>query len=72
MHNGVPTNVISLPTIPIQWSIANAADFPSTGQADLVWEDSVTGEHTIWILDNGVPLSSIKLPTISTEWQIVN
>lgn len=72
LNNGVPANVISLPTSPIQWSIAAAADSPANGQADLVWENTVTGEHTIWILNNGRPLSSNKLPTISAEWQIVN
>ena len=47
-------------------------DSPDSAQADLVWENTVTGEHTIWILNKGIPLSSAKLPTISTEWQIVN
>jgi hypothetical protein len=36
------------------------------------WENTVTGEHTIWILNKGVALFSTKLPTISVEWQIVN
>jgi hypothetical protein len=70
--NGVPANVISLPTSPIQWRIAAAADSPDSAQADLVWENTVTGEQTIWILNNGVPFSSIKLPTIFPEWQIVD
>jgi hypothetical protein len=64
--------VISLPTSPIQWRIAAAADSPDSAQADLVWENTVTGEQTIWILNNGVPFSSIKLPTIFPEWQIVD
>ncbi|MBV8277015.1 MAG: hypothetical protein JO170_17405 [Verrucomicrobia bacterium] len=72
LNNGMPTNVISLPTGPVQWHIAAAADSPDTAQADLVWENTVTGEHTIWILNNGIPLSSTKLPTISTEWEIAN
>ena len=38
-------------TIPIQWHIAAAGDFLGTGQADLVWENTTTGEHSIWIME---------------------
>jgi hypothetical protein len=55
--------VIGLPTISIQWRIAAAADFLGTGHADLVWENAVTGEHSIWVLNNGVPANVISLPT---------
>ncbi|HTD14707.1 MAG TPA: hypothetical protein VK673_05990, partial [Chthoniobacterales bacterium] len=43
-------------------------DFLGTGQAGLVWENSTTGEHSIWILNNGVLSSTIGLPTIPTQW----
>ena len=70
MQNGVPQFAISLPTIPIQWHIAAAADFLGTGQADLVWENTVTGQRSIWVMQNGVPQFVISLPTISTQWRI--
>jgi hypothetical protein len=72
MRNGVTSSIINLPTIPIQWHIAAAADFLGTGQADLVWENTTTGERSIWILNSGVTSSMVSLPTIPTEWQIVD
>jgi Matrixin len=69
MHDGVPSFVINLPTIPIEWDIA---DFLGTGHADLVWENTVTGERSIWVMQNGAFSSTINLPTISTEWSIAD
>jgi hypothetical protein len=45
-------------------------DFNGDGQADLLWENTITGEHSIWIMRNGVPVSGIMLPTIPIEWHI--
>jgi hypothetical protein len=70
MHDGVPAYVITLPTLPIEWKIAAAADFLGSGQDDLVWENTVTGERSIWVLNNGVPSSTISLPTIPIQWHI--
>ena len=72
LNNGVPGNVISLPTISTQWSIAAAADFLGTGQADLVWENAVTGEHSIWVMRNGVLANVISLPTSPIQWSIAD
>jgi len=52
----VPSNVISF----------------DNGQADLVWENTVTGERSIWVMHDGVPASTIQLPTIATEWSIAD
>jgi hypothetical protein len=70
MRNGVHAYSITLPTIPIQWHIAAAADFLGTGQTDLVWENTITGEHSIWIMQNGVHAYSITLPTIPIQWHV--
>jgi kumamolisin len=53
-----------------QWHLAGAADFLGNGQADFVWEDTVTGQHVIWILNKGVYSSSINLDTIQPSWRI--
>jgi hypothetical protein len=42
------------------------------GQADLVWENTSTGEGSIWIMQNGVPSSTISLPTILVDGEIVD
>ena len=47
-----------------------AKDFDSDNQADLVWENEITGQRGIWTLKNGVRTGSIPLPTIPTEWHI--
>jgi len=70
MQNGVPTDVIGLPTISVEWNIAATGDFLGTGQADLVWENTVTGQRSIWIMNNGVPVNVISLPTIPIRWNI--
>ena len=70
MHDAVPSFVVNLPMIPIEWKIAAAADFLGTGELDLVWENAVTGERSIWIMSNGALSSIISLPTIPIQWHI--
>jgi len=53
----------SLPSNQVSFAIGN-------GQANLVWENKTTGEHTIWIMQNGAPSYSVALPTIPIEWHI--
>jgi FG-GAP-like repeat len=48
-----------------------AKDFNGDAQADLVWQNSVTGQRAIWFLNKGNFVSSIFLPSVSTDWQIV-
>ena len=60
----------SAPTVSPVWQIVGAADFLGNGQADLVWENTVTGERVIWILHNGSCSYTIWLPTIPTSWHI--
>ena len=70
MQNGVPSSVINLPTIPVQWRVAATGDFLGNGQVGLVWENSTTGEHSIWVMQNGVLSSVISLPTIPVQWHV--
>jgi AMMECR1 domain-containing protein len=68
---GVATpGVINLPTVPVQWDIAGAGDFNGDGFADLVWQNTTTGQRAIWLLKKGVFSSSFYLPTIPVEWRI--
>jgi hypothetical protein len=45
-----------LANIPTAWRIAGRADFNGDGQTDILWENTVTGDHTIWFM-NGVTWS---------------
>ena len=56
-----PSTVVTFP---------GTKDFLGNGQADLVWEDTSTGECGIWILSNGLLASIINLPTVPTQWRI--
>jgi kumamolisin len=47
-----------------------AKDFNNDGYADLVWEESVTGQRLIWEMNKGAPTTSINLPTVGPSWHI--
>ena len=46
-------------------------DFLGSGQSDLVFENTMTGQHAIWILQDGVFQSSINLPPLPAPWHIM-
>jgi hypothetical protein len=52
--------------------IAGAADFDGDGQADLIWENTTTGERVIRFLKAGILSGIFSLPTEPTSWHIVN
>ena len=45
-------------------------DFNGDGYADLVWENTTTGQRVIWLLVKGTYSSTILLPSVPTEWHI--
>jgi DNA-binding beta-propeller fold protein YncE len=47
-----------------------ATPTPTPTAKELVWENTVTGQRSIWVMQNGVPQFVISLPTISTQWRI--
>jgi hypothetical protein len=47
-----------------------AKDFDNNGSADLLWENSDTGERLIWLMDKGQPTVSRNLPTVAPNWHI--
>jgi FG-GAP repeat len=62
--NRIHVGTLTLPTIPIAWRIAGVGDFNGDGNADLVWENTVTGQRAIWLLKNGVFSSGTNSPTV--------
>src|SRR6266516_1584744 len=47
------------------------ADFNGDGKSDILWQNSVTGERLIWLM-NGTSLStSVSLGIVGTSWNIV-
>jgi len=47
-----------------------AKDFNNDGFADLIWEQSVTGQRLIWFMDKGVPIGTASLGTVDPSWHI--
>jgi FG-GAP-like repeat/FG-GAP repeat len=47
-----------------------AKDFNNDGNADLVWENTSTGQRTLWFLKNGTFQSSTTLPSPAPSWHI--
>jgi hypothetical protein len=45
-------------------------DFNNDGTADLIWENSDTGERLIWLMNKGTPTISLNLPTVGLNWHI--
>ncbi len=46
-------------------------DFDGDGQSDLVWENTSTGERTIWFMRYGYLQDTADLHSVSTDWHIV-
>ena len=47
-----------------------ADDFNNDGKADLLLENSATGNRAIWYLSDGIFQSSSALPTLDPQWHI--
>jgi hypothetical protein len=47
-------------------------DFKGDGNADLVWENTSTGQRSIWFIKNGVLTKSIDLPMVPLTWRIAD
>ena len=63
-----------LPTVPTAWKIAGAADFDfSTSSPELVWQNTSTGERSIWTMTGATWGGQYALlPTVSTQWSIAS
>jgi hypothetical protein len=60
----------SLGSVPVQWVIAGADDFNEDGQTDIVWQNTSTGERSIWLMDGATHTGNFFLPTIPAAWRI--
>jgi surface antigen len=75
---GAPTRVITLtpiPIFPLQPSTPKSrinTDFDQDGQADILWQDSITGENKVWKMNGNIHVSDLKIDKgVESNWKIV-
>jgi hypothetical protein len=67
------TGTATLPMITPQWQIVSVDDFDGDGKADLLWRHTISGIHTVWVLDGAAVQWTGALTPNSpgADWQIV-
>jgi hypothetical protein len=64
--------VVSLGTGSLDWQLSGAGDFNGDGKSDLLWQNVLTGEGSIWLMTGTSVSSKVSLGTVSTAWVIRN
>jgi photosystem II stability/assembly factor-like uncharacterized protein len=62
-----------LPSVATAWSIAASGDFsiPRDGNSDIVWQNTVTGDRSIWFMNNTTWSGGYALlPNVALAWSI--
>ena len=48
------------------------ADFNHDGKSDLIWQNTVTGECNVWLMNGTAFLAGAALPSAGGDWRIRN
>jgi len=71
LYRLVATDVVGATSNTAQLTVLFAGgDFNHDGQSDLVWQNTATGEHYIWLMSGAVFSSAVNLGVVSTDWTI--
>ena len=49
-----------------------SGDFNGDGKADILWQNSSTGQRVIWLMNGTTHQSTVNLGTVGTSWSIRN
>jgi hypothetical protein len=61
-----------LQSVPHGWEIAGAADFTGNGSADLLWQNFLTGDRSIWHMEGRSWTGEFTvLPRVVVAWRVV-
>jgi hypothetical protein len=58
----------------LQWKVRGGADINADGMTDLLWQNTVTGEVTVWFMNGtALQMSTLTTPGILTDlsWRLV-
>ena len=47
-----------------------AGDFNGNGKPDILWQNSMTGERAVWLMNGTVRASIVNLPYVPPQWHI--
>ncbi len=70
-------STVSLGTVSPDWILNRPVprrvpvDFNADNKSDIVWQNTVTGERSAWLMNGTTALSGISLGTRSIDWEIV-
>lgn len=60
-----------LPTVSTTWTMQASGDFNADGNSDIVWQNTVTGDRSIWFMSNTTWGGSYALlPSVALAWSI--
>ena len=57
--------------LPAQISTARA-DFNGDSKSDIIWQNAITVDSYIWLMNGTAYCSHIYLTTLPTEWRLTN
>ncbi len=54
------------------WTVIQSGDFNADGKSDLLWQNSLTGQGSVWLM-NGLTMLSSGMPYVVTnsDWQVL-
>jgi glucose/arabinose dehydrogenase len=54
----------------VQYDVPARSDFNGDGHADLIWQNNITGQRAIWLMNGTTWVAERFLPNIPTQWHI--
>ena len=61
-----------VPGVPLAWRVAAIADVDGDGKSDLIWQDDVTGDVSVWLMSGGQILrTQLVAFGVPLAWRIV-
>jgi VCBS repeat protein len=72
LNNNVYVSGASGPTLPVDWSLIDAADFDGDGHTDYALFNIFTGQTAIWYLSGRTFLRGAFGPTVPTNWALMD